>query len=231
MEPKPAVALEFVRHPRARRYILRLTDRGVARVTIPRGGSIAEARQFAVEHADWIERQRARQATDRRHNACWTVGSQILFRGEYCGIDIVEIGRERHVVFADQSIPIAEPCLNLRLLVETHLKQLAAKELPPRVIELAASASLPLRKVVVRDQSSRWGSCSRRGTVSLNWRLVQTPGWVCDYLIWHELMHLREMNHSRRFWSLVASMCSDYKAAERWLRQKTKELFCHPAVG
>ncbi|MGC8990391.1 MAG: M48 family metallopeptidase [Verrucomicrobiia bacterium] len=225
------MALEFVRHPRARRYILRLTDRGIARVTIPRGGSITEARQFAVEHADWIERQRARQAAAQRSNACWTVGSRVLFRGEYCAIDIVGNGRERRVVFADQSIPITETCLDLRSLVEAHLKQLAAGELPERVIELAANASLPLRKVVVRDQSSRWGSCSRRGTVSLNWRLVQTPGWVSDYLIWHELMHLREMNHSRRFWSLVSSVCPDYKAAERWLRQKTKELFCHPTAG
>jgi len=222
------VALEFVRHPRARRYILRLTDRGIARVTIPRGGSIAEARQFAIAHADWIERQRARQAAAQRNNACWTVGSRILFRGEYCAIDIVGDDRERHVVFGDQSIPITETCLDLRSLVESHLRQLAVRELPPRVIELAAKASLPLKKVVVRDQNSRWGSCSRRGTVSLNWRLVQTPGWVCDYLIWHELMHLREMNHSKRFWALVASVYPAYKAAERWLRQKTKELFCRP---
>lgn len=224
-QPKSAVTLEFVRHPRARRYILRVTDEGVARVTIPRGGSVARARQFAMEHTEWIERQRTRLAAAQGGNAGWTVGSRILFRGEYCVLNIVNKGDERYVVFADQSVPIASACLNLRSVVETHLRRLAATELPPRAIELAASAALPLRKVVVRDQRSRWGSCSRRGTVSLNWRLVQTPDWVSDYLIWHELMHLREMNHSGRFWSLVSVACPNYRAAEHWIKRKTRELF------
>jgi predicted metal-dependent hydrolase len=73
--------------------------------------------------------------------------------------------------------------------------------------------------VTVRNQRSRWGSCSRRGTISLNWRLVQAPGFVRDYLVLHELAHLKEMNHSRRFWSEVARLCPDFAEAERWLKQ------------
>lgn len=230
-ELKLAVPLDFVRNPRARSYILRLTDQGIVRVTIPLGGSIAEAVRFVIEHADWIACQRALQTGAQRDNARWTAGSRILFRGAYCTIDVVGDDRERRVVFGNQSIPIPPTCTNLRPLVEGHLKQLAAREIPPRVIELAASASLPLKKVVVRDQRSRWGSCSRLGTVSLNWRLVQTPGWVCDYLIWHELMHLREMRHSGRFWDLVAFVCPYYKAAEDWIRQKSHEIFYDPAPG
>jgi predicted metal-dependent hydrolase len=78
--------------------------------------------------------------------------------------------------------------------------------------------------VTVRNQRSRWGSCSRRGTISLNWRLVQTPLFVRDYLVLHELAHLKEMNHSRRFWSEVARLCPDFPEAERWLKQHSRLL-------
>ena len=65
---------------------------------------------------------------------------------------------------------------------------------------------------------SRWGSCSANGTISLNWRLVQTPEMVRDYIIYHELMHLREMNHSARFWALVATLTPEVEAPRAWLR-------------
>jgi predicted metal-dependent hydrolase len=102
--------------------------------------------------------------------------------------------------------------------VERHLWRLAARELPGRVLELASLHQLPVRRICVRNQRSRWGSCSRRGTISLNWRLVQAPPFVRDYLILHELAHLKEMNHSRRFWREVAVLCPDYLQAERWLK-------------
>jgi hypothetical protein len=76
----------------------------------------------------------------------------------------------------------------------------------------------------VRNQRSRWGSCSRRRTISLNWRLIQTPAFVRDYIILHELMHLREMNHSARFWRQVEIVCPDYRNAEHWLKQHSRML-------
>jgi predicted metal-dependent hydrolase len=72
---------------------------------------------------------------------------------------------------------------------------------------------------MVRNQRSRWGSCSPRGTISLNWRLIQAPPNVRDYIILHELCHLRQMNHSDRFWREVASVCPDYQRAELWLKR------------
>jgi predicted metal-dependent hydrolase len=76
-----------------------------------------------------------------------------------------------------------------------------------------------VKHVTVRNQRSRWGSCSANGVISLNWRLVQTPDSVRDYIIYHELMHLREMNHSPRYWRHVASVCSWWEDAERWLKR------------
>jgi predicted metal-dependent hydrolase len=84
---------------------------------------------------------------------------------------------------------------------------------------LAALHGLEISRITIRNQRSRWGSCSARRTISLNWRLIQTPGFVRDYIIVHELMHLREMNHSPRFWACVKQICPDYERAEGWLRQ------------
>jgi predicted metal-dependent hydrolase len=96
---------------------------------------------------------------------------------------------------------------------------LAARELPARVLELSARHQLTVRRITIRSQRSRWGSCSRHGTISLNWRLVQAPVFVRDYLVLHELAHLREMNHSPRFWREVARLCPNFAEAERWLKE------------
>lgn len=86
-------------------------------------------------------------------------------------------------------------------------------------MELAAMHGMNVSRVTVRNQKSRWGSCSRRGTISLNWRLVQTPEFVRDYIILHELAHRRQMNHSEKFWHEVERLFPDYLQAERWLKK------------
>jgi predicted metal-dependent hydrolase len=78
---------------------------------------------------------------------------------------------------------------------------------------------MAVREVSVRNQRTRWGSCTTAGVISLNWRLVQAPESVRDYVIYHELMHLREMNHSDRFWRRVEEVYPDWRDAERWLKR------------
>ena len=214
------VPVEFVRHDRARRYVLRLRPDGTARVTVPRRGTLHEARAFVQSQTGWLARQLVRRDCDRPRDPGWRAGCLILFRGVKVGL-VVEAdgdGERARVRFADQVVEGPVGGGDVRVLVEAHLRRLAAATLPARVFELAAQHQLPVRRVSVRDQRSRWGSCSRKGTVSLNWRLVQMPDSVRDYVIWHELMHLREMNHSPRFWREVAAVCPEYHTARRWLR-------------
>ena len=94
----------------------------------------------------------------------------------------------------------------------------AKRELPVRLRELAAEQGLVVAGVSIRNQRSRWGSCSRRGHISLNWRLVEMPESVRDYVMIHELMHLKRMDHSPAFWALVTAACPESAAARRWLR-------------
>lgn len=167
----PADAFYFVRHKRARRYVVRVDIDGRVRVTIPRGGSRRDADAFARGQLDWIHRQRAR---------------------------LVQ--------------PSHEPT------VRQALRARAADILPARLIELAARHQIAVTRTSVRNQRSRWGSCGRNGHICLNWRLMLMPDWVRDYVLVHELMHLRRMDHSAAYWSLVAAACPEYESARRWLR-------------
>jgi predicted metal-dependent hydrolase len=95
----------------------------------------------------------------------------------------------------------------------------AERSLPSRLRELALLHGFDVGSVRVGNQRTLWGSCSRGGSISLNWRVIRMPARVRDYILLHELAHLRHADHSRRFWSLVASICPWYRDAHRWLRE------------
>jgi predicted metal-dependent hydrolase len=171
-------APEFVRHPRARRYVVRVRTDGSVRVTIPRWGSKREAVAFAEQQRGWIEKQLARLEVER-----------------------------------------AEPREQLSEEERKAWRSRAKKELPDRLFELSNQLGLRVVRVSVRNQQSRWGSCSPNGHICLNWRLVTMPNWVRDYVIIHELMHLKRLDHSKKFWKLVAAACPEYQEARAWLRK------------
>jgi predicted metal-dependent hydrolase len=116
------------------------------------------------------------------------------------------------------------PAGDLRPAVMAMLRALAQRELPGRQRALAAEHGLRVTRVSIRNQQSRWGSCASSGAINLNWRLVQMPTEVRDYVLVHELMHLREANHSRRFWRHVAKACPWHLEARRWLNREGKAL-------
>ena len=213
------IPLVLIRNPRAHRYVLRLRRDGSARVAIPRGGSVTEARRFVERSGEWLARQLQRLDARPRPPEEWLIGAEILFRGERVKPEACVNGESGSIRFGSEIVKVADPTADLRPAIENHLWRLAAKELPPRVLEYASLHQLPARRITVRNQRSRWGSCSRRGTISLNWRLIQTPAFVRDYILLHELLHLRQMNHSARFWREVSRACPDYEMAERWLKQ------------
>lgn len=211
-------------HARARRYTLRLNREGEIVVTVPRGGSQRDALDFVRRSRGWIDGQRVRRAGVSGHAREWSAGTDLLWRGERV---VLEVGRDRGrpvVSLGDQRLFVADAAMNLRRPVEARMLAVARAELPARTRELARVHGIVIARVSVRNQSSRWGSCSATGVISLNWRLVQAPDWVRDYLIIHELMHRREMNHSMRFWRLVAHACPRWREAEAWLDRHAVEL-------
>ena len=211
------IPVALVRSRRARRYVLRLRADGLARLTVPRHGSATEAWQFAQRQSAWLERQLHHFSRRPILPREWFAGTEILFRGERIKIEMLE----NIVRFGSESISVANAVAdtNLRPLIEKHLRALSQKELPVRTLEFAALHQLTVRRVTIRAQRSRWGSCSSSGVISLNWRLVQASLFVRDYIILHELMHLRQMNHSARFWKEVEQVCPDYRRAKLWLKE------------
>lgn len=108
---------------------------------------------------------------------------------------------------------------------EAGLRRRAATELPAELLTLAATHGVTVSRVAVRNQRSRWGACSARGSITLNWRLILVPGFVREYVMVHELMHRRELNHSKRFWRHVAAACPRHDEARRWLLAEGRRLF------
>jgi len=210
-----SVPLLYVHHPRARRYLLRLRSDGVARVTIPRRGSISTARDFVSRNIGWLEQQFQRLENQPKTKTEWRPGTEIYFRGEQVKIEVETAGQIR---LGTELIKLPDLSVDLRPAIQRHLRKLAQQQLPVRVLELASLHDIDISRVSVRNQKSRWGSCSKRGTISLNWRLIQTPAYVRDYIILHELAHRRQMNHSDKFWEEVERLCPDYRTAEDWIK-------------
>jgi predicted metal-dependent hydrolase len=212
------VPIRFVRNRKARRYIIRVSPDGSVRATVPRIGSIKEARAFAERNADWIAKQLQKRQEHPPCSTTWQHGAEILYRGEKVQL-IVSPNHDGHIVqFGDQTLHISLAA-NLRPSIERHLRKLATVELTAQTLALAKLHGLTVKRVTIRNQRSRWGSCSRRGTISLNWRLILMTDAVRDYIVLHELAHTREHNHSQRFWQLVEELCPNYREAKLWIKQ------------
>ena len=209
----------FKRSDTARNYRLTLKRDGTAVATIPPRGSEREALRFVDEHRDWLERARQRQQRRPRGAEVWHVGTPVLWRGELLEIRVAAAGERPVACLAADIFRVPSLEGDLRPALESQFARRAKIELPARAWELAAIAAADVKHVTVRNQRSRWGSCSAKGTVSLNWRLIQTPDSVRDYIIYHELMHLREMNHSARFWQRVGEVYPAWREAEGWLKK------------
>jgi predicted metal-dependent hydrolase len=175
--------LVFVRSLRARHYRLTLRKDGVAVATVPARGSEREARAFVEQHHDWLARARARHARKPRVAEIWTIGTPVLWRGELTEIRTAVAGDRPMICVAADIFRVASFDGDLRPALEAHFARRAKIELPARTWELAAETGADVKHVTVRNQRSRWGSCSAGGTISLNWRLVQTPDSVRDYII------------------------------------------------
>lgn len=211
------VPLVVRRNPAAKRYTLRM-DPSSLRLTLPPYGTHQEALAFLVRCKPWLERRL--DALKSLPNPVWTAGSTILLRGVPTQLQI----SGSHLVLGEFRMPLPRDGADLRSHVERHLRAQAEVEIVRRTRQLAEQHRCRISRITVRAQRTRWGSCSTRRVISLNWRLLQTPNWVRDYIILHELMHLRHMNHSEAFWAQVAAVCPEWDQAEAWLRKHSRTL-------
>jgi predicted metal-dependent hydrolase len=223
LSPGTRIALRIVASLRARRYLLRIEPDGAARLVIPRRGSRAEAMRFLDRSRDWLERRHRQWLAHRSLRKPWQDGAIFLYRGEEVRLHVASDLFGTTLSFADQTLRDVKPVDDFRVAIQARLRSIAERDLPSRTRELARDHGIAIGRITVRAQKTRWGSCSSRGTISLNWRLIHAPPFVQDYLIIHELMHRKQMNHSQRYWKLVAEAFPHWQEAEFWLKKTRLE--------
>lgn len=242
------VPLLLRRNPRARRISLQVSEaRRGAVLTMPPYSSYAEADAFLSRHLAWLKERLAGlgESVPFTHGAVMPLrgyAHALRFAGAVRrrGVVWVEAAEETQASFSwpytadrsEESLPrlcvAGEEKHAPRRLLD-WLKRQAQSDLKICVDLHANSLGLEPKRIVVRDQTTRWGSCSATGALSFSWRLVLAPAFVLDYLAAHEVAHLAQMNHGPRFWALVERTMPQYETARAWLRKHGASLHCYGA--
>ncbi len=214
------VDLVVRRSARARRILLQVGQvDGAVELVLPRGAALDEALEFAEQKAAWVER-RLDLVLPR---VPFTDGAEVPFQGALLrirrldgpGVAVRHAGAELLVSGRDDTLPGR---------VRRWYRNEARREIAGQAREKAERLGRRCGRITVRDQRSRWGSCSQDGTRKFSWRLILAPDDVLDYVVAHEVAHLAEMNHGDRFWRHVGRLCVDADAARAWLRSRGASL-------
>lgn len=211
-------SVQLRRHRKARRYTLRIHPTArQAILTMPPRGNLADAKDFAQRHGTWI----AARLGGLPKAAPFAQGTSVPLHG--VPHKIVHRAGERGTVWVEtresgeKILCVAGGVAHIDRRVRDFLKREARQELAEASHRYAGVLGVKVRRISIRDQSSRWGSCTSAGALSFSWRLILAPYYVLDYLAAHEVAHLVEMNHSARFWRVVGKICPQTERAKKWL--------------
>jgi predicted metal-dependent hydrolase len=223
--------VQLKRNRQARRYTLRIqAATREAVITMPVRGSIRDAQNFAQRHGAWIAARlhRLPQATPFREDQIIPLRGEphrIVHRRGARGTVSVAAGEG-----GEKLLCVAGDAPHVERRVRDFLKREAKRDLEAASRRAAEKLGVTIKRVSVRDQSSRWGSCSSTGVLSYSWRLILAPPDVLDYLAAHEVAHLVEMNHSHRFWQTVNRICPHADKAKVWLETHGMKLHQYGAA-
>jgi predicted metal-dependent hydrolase len=212
------VPVKLIVNPRARHVSVRIDPtRREAIATAPSKRHLKHAAQFAAERAGWIAHELARLP----QGVSLAPGSSIPLRGVMHRL-VYEHGRDKPRVEAGHPPRLVAPAPDVALFesrLVRFLKEEARTDLIDRVATHAVALGVRPVRLQVKELRSRWGSCSTDGVLAFSWRLILAPPFVLDYLAAHEVAHLREMNHSRRFWAHVRRCLPDFERGRDWLHE------------
>ncbi len=220
--------LHYQLERRQRRTVgLKITASGLV-IHAPKRISQSHLESLIVLKADWIRKKLDSLFTNQIPALQWQDGEQILLLGNMVTLAIKHDARSKAVDYVPGILQLAmpnhnEPTAVARKVVQWYKKQ-ALTDFTRRLALLSTKLGVSVPALFLSNARSRWGSCNSKKEVRLNWRLLQAPPHIINYVICHELAHLKEMNHSAKFWAVVASICPDYKAAEKELKAWSPQL-------
>ena len=227
----------FKRVPRRRRVHIVVNDDGTVEVRAPWRFGLARAREVLRENSRWVVRSldSARRRLARRPRL--VTGARLPLLDDSLRLDVrrapqIDLFAEGRPLRSraerrGTTLRVSTATLGdeeLRALIERWYRREAVTHLASRVEHYAPQLGVRPSRVAIRGQRSRWGSCSGKGTVSLNWRLMMVPGELVDYVVVHELCHLRHMDHSPRFWAMVGGTIPDFRQRRRRLNEHQEGL-------
>ena len=216
------VHVKFKRNARCKRMVLRVAKDGSGLLmTLPKRTSQAEALRFVQISKDWIIKNLA----SRKPPVMFEAGAFIPLRGALHQIECT--GGRRGLVSVDlaaQKLSVPGEAAHVGRRVADWLKQQAVSDLSAASQKYATLMGVQFTAITVRDQNSRWGSCSSARALSYSWRLILAPPFVLNYVAAHEVAHILEMNHGPKFWRLVLTHCKNAKLSRDWLKKNGSEL-------
>ncbi|HZL54015.1 MAG TPA: SprT family zinc-dependent metalloprotease [Solirubrobacteraceae bacterium] len=199
---------------RSRRVKVRVDPQHGVEVLLPARAPLAAAGEAVAELAPWIERELLRLAGLRERHA---PAGTLPYLDERLRV-VAEPGRTRAHRKGDTLLVPAAQAAAPRA-IELWYRRAARGEISRRLDAAAAAAGTPYASLTIRNQRTRWASCAGGGAMSFNWRLMLAPGDVLDYVVWHEVCHLRHADHSPAFWGLLERHCPQWRPAAAWLRE------------
>lgn len=217
---------------RARTLRLKISVRDGLEVVIPPGAKSQDVEAALLNHARWILKHYPQAVAERPAERKLISGEKLLYLGQERVLDVGIKPRGKAIsVLLDGDrlnvrLPAGTPATQdtIRAALESWYRAQAKDFIVPRVAELAKQHGFQYGRVTIKGQSTRWGSCSSQRNLNFNWRLMFAPTAAIDYVIIHELCHLQELNHSRRFWTLVARFCPDYRRWVKWFKANGERL-------
>ena len=216
--------VKVVEHPKSKRITLRLLPGGVGlKVTLPAYVGDHELDNFLARNRNWVAARRSRLPETVRPGegqmlSYLGIEHRIMLSERLRGlVEVSRIGEEPVII-----VPGDPKFVSRRLL--DFLKKQARSELENAVARHSIALNVRAKQIRITDTTSRWGSCSTTRTLSFSWRIIMAPPEVLDYLAAHEVAHLREINHSDRFWNLVRDICPEMDIHKTWLRRHGAKL-------
>ncbi len=223
---KMRLSFELQVSRRARQLRLEIHPGSGLRVVLPRNVPAQEAYDLIVEKENWILKHLKKQQLLSQKKL--SAGDSVLYKGESIKIRALSVSEKTATIrlresFFEIHLP-QDGNLPLNEVLATWFRWQAKSQIVVETRRVAEKLGVEINRISIRDQKTRWGSCSSRKNLSFNWRLLMAPPAVLRYVITHELTHLEQMNHSKKFWSLVAKRCPDYKTHQKWLKEHGAEL-------
>jgi predicted metal-dependent hydrolase len=216
------------RSQRARSVRLEVSGRAGLVVVVPRRYSLHRLPDLLRAKRAWVLRKLAEVAAHEpsRRGTILDSGDALPYLGRSLELVIRrDAGRGAvHVDWGRLIVSLDGSRCDLHAAIERWYRARAESLLREKAEDVSSRLGLRYGRLTIRGQRTRWGSCSHKGNLSFNWKLMAAPEPVVDYVVAHEVAHLREMNHSKRFWAIVASVCPGWRASRQWLKEHERAL-------